>query len=81
MQNDDAPGTAIRVLAMLVLLGSRDHIVDEYRCLLEHAGFIENRTLHGETGIRLPEAGPSGVASTISDLIPHSGDGPHIKIT
>lgn len=60
MRSDDVLGAAIRDLTMLVLFGSRDRTVDEYRCLLERAGFAVNRTLRGETGICLLEASPDG---------------------
>lgn len=58
MRTDDVLGAAIRDLTMLVLFGGRDRTVDEYRSLLERAGFITERTVRGESGICLLEARP-----------------------
>lgn len=60
----DPLGTAVRDLTMLVLFGSHDRTVDDYRALAERAGFAVGRHQIGLSGICLIEATPAGGSLT-----------------
>lgn len=58
MQEADQLGAAVRDLTMLVLFGSRDRTAEEYRELMERAGFRVTHTAAGSSGICVLEAIP-----------------------